>query len=269
MKKVILACLILLSLCTLLICGSRLYSDWNDSVSANEQQGLKPAIRFPDILPEKQEEPVPGPTGTEGIGSIESIEDAQLQSDLPLMDFSGLIAKNSEIIAWLTIDGTNIDYPVAQAADNKYYLTHTAEKKAAKQGAIFMEFRNNRDFSDFSNILYGHNLQSGNMFGQLVKFKEKSFFDSHTTGTLYTPDKTYLLEIIACAVTSPTSDYYQYAFSSPAERTAHMQVLKSGATYWCDTEIDPEADKLLVLSTCSYEYKNARTVIIAKMPGGM
>ncbi|MDR0849793.1 MAG: class B sortase, partial [Propionibacteriaceae bacterium] len=76
-------------------------------------------------------------TGVEGAG----------EAGVPLMDFSGLTAQNSDIIAWLTVDGTDIDYPVVQTVDNQYYLDHDAKKNASYLGAIFMDFRSNRDFS--------------------------------------------------------------------------------------------------------------------------
>jgi sortase B len=185
--------------------------------------------------------------------------------DAGAMDFASLRAQNDEIVAWVTIDGTKIDYPVVQTTDNKYYLTHTAEKKSASQGAVFMDFRNNRELSDFYTILYGHNLRSGRMFGELVRFKEKDFFDSHRTGTLHTPNKTYKLEIIACSVTKDTSEYYRYAFASPAEREAHLTMIRNTATHMASAKIDPQTDRLVALSTCSYEYGNARTVVVTKI----
>jgi sortase B len=182
------------------------------------------------------------------------------------MDFTGLVAKNKEIAAWLTVDGTNIDYPVVQAPNNRYYLTRTADRKTSKQGALFIEYRNDPHFTDFSTIIYGHNLKSGKMFGRLEKFKDKKYFEQHKTGTLFLPGTTLKLEFLASAVTTPTSDYYQFAFRSLAERQAHLAMIKKTATHWRGLELGP-ADRLLVLSTCSYEFKDARTVVVAKFEG--
>jgi sortase B len=199
---------------------------------------------------------------------IPAQEDAPQTGDpeLPLLNFSPLHATNQEIAAWLTLDGTDIDYPVVQGKDNNYYLTRTAEKKNSKNGAIFLDYRANPDFSDFSSVLYGHHMKSGKMFAPLVKFKEKAYFDSHKTGTLYTPGKTYRLEIFAAAVTKPDSDYYNYAFASPSERESHLNMIKDTAKLYKDIGIT-EQDKILTLSTCSYEYKDARTVVLAKITG--
>jgi sortase B len=186
--------------------------------------------------------------------------------ELPLLNFSPLQTANPDIAAWLTLDGTDIDYPVVQGKDNSYYLTRTAEQKHSKNGAVFLDYRANPDFSDFSSVLYGHHMKSGKMFAPLVKFKEKAYFDSHTTGTLYTPGKTYRLELFAAAVTKPDSDYYNYAFVSPSERESHLNMIKDTAKLYKDIGIT-EQDKILTLSTCSYEYKDARTVVLARITG--
>jgi sortase B len=186
--------------------------------------------------------------------------------ELPLLNFTPLQTANPDIAAWLTLDDTDIDYPVVQGKDNSYYLTRTAEKKNSKNGAIFLDYRANPDFSDFSSVLYGHHMKSGKMFAGLVKFKDKAFFDSHTTGTLYTPGKTYRLEIFAAAVTKPDSDYYNYAFVSPSERESHLRMIGETAKLYRDIGAT-EQDKILTLSTCSYEYKDARTVVLAKITG--
>jgi sortase B len=230
MRRIVLILLATLALCCCGGYGYSVYSEQVDDAAGDSQRGLKPAAAD------------------------------------KTMDFAALTAKNKEIIAWLTVDETNIDYPVVQAPDNRYYLTHTADRKDSRQGALFTEYRNNPDFSDFNSIIYGHNMKSGKMFGRLERFKEKKFFDKHPTGTLYVPGKSFKLEFLASAVTTPTSDYYQLPFTSAKEREAHLAMIKKTATHWRDPTAN-QIDNLLVLSTCSYEYKNARTVVVAKMLG--
>ncbi|MDR0356813.1 MAG: class B sortase [Clostridiales Family XIII bacterium] len=242
MRRFFLATSLILTCAVLLVCVGRLSSEYEDRAAADDQRRVKPAV------------PVFGA----------SADIAADEESLPAIDFSGLLAENGEIVAWLTVDDTNIDYPVTQAADNRYYLTHTAKNKYSKQGSVFLEFRNNPDFSDFNNVLYAHNLKSGRMFGQLVKFKDKDFFDRHRTGTLYTPNRTFRLTFFSCAVTDPVSEYYRCAFASPGDRAEHMRMLKDRALNWREIPVDADTDRLLVLSTCSYEYKDARTVVIAK-----
>jgi sortase B len=181
------------------------------------------------------------------------------------IDFEALCKGVPDAIAWLTIDGTKIDYPVVQTDDNQFYVHNSAEKKASKYGAVFLDFRNHGDFSDFYNIIYAHNMANGSMFGTLVRFKQKDFFDRVQTGTLNTPTHDYELQIFACSVTNSTSDYYQsIAFLSPAEKESHLAYLKKTAKYWRDITIGND-DRIVILSTCSYEFDEARTVVLAKL----
>lgn len=189
-----------------------------------------------------------------------------LEDDPRLLDFGGLLAQYPDLAAWLTIDGTMIDYPVVQAGDNSYYLDHTAQNVSNKKGALFMDYRNRRDCSDFNTVVYGHSmrLRSEAMFGGLPKFKEKAYFDSHKTGTLYTPEGTWPLEIFAVAVVEAGGAFYDYAFDSPASRQAHLDMIAAKAIFYRDIGA-AEGDRLLTLSTCSYEFQEARTVVIARI----
>lgn len=173
--------------------------------------------------------------------------------------------KNPDIVGWLTVDGTKIDYPLVQGEDNAYYTTHTAELESSKSGAIFLDRRANGDFTGFNSVLYGHNMKNGSMFADLVKFKDAAYFNSHQTGTLYLMNGTYPLAIIACAVTTSTSGYYDYTPASPAEREAHMAMVLETAKFCSYIEQDSPPQRILTLSTCSYEGTDTRTVVIAEI----
>jgi len=182
----------------------------------------------------------------------------------PIMDFASKKAENSDIAAWLTIPGTVIDYPIMHTSNNDFYLNRDAKKQRNKNGALFLDFRVHPDFSDFNSIIYGHHMASGRMFQNLIKFKNKSFFDSHTTATLYTPQATYKLEIFASAVIPQNSDCYNYAFMSLADKEKHINMIKEAAFFYRDIGVSPQ-DRIVTLSTCSYEFSNARTVVIARI----
>lgn len=225
-----------------------------NDVSVGEAQSLlKPPLTSEE----------PKRKNTEQISEAET-RGNEIDSMEQLMDFSGLHKENDEINYWLSIDGTNIDFPVVIGKDNKYYLTHTADNQNSSLGAIFADYRTNMDFLDFSTIFYGHNIEGGKMFAALIDFKEREFFDTHSSGKLYTPEKTYNLEIFACIVTKSTSEVYRYGFESTNEKSQHIEMLKENAKFWRDVGID-NTSKILVLSTCSYEYRDARTVVLAKI----
>jgi sortase B len=229
---------------TLLATGAfHVYSDHRERAAMDAQQRLKPPLPTSDV----------------------TTAEAEAGEEPPVMDFAGLRAQNGEIVAWLTVDGAGIDYPVAQASDNEYYLTHTAERRPSQRGAIFLDFRNTPDLSDFNNILYGHDMRDGGMFGRLSQFKDAGYFDQRRTGTLHTPSQTFRLEVFAVVVVPATSDYFRYAFASPSERAAYVDSIRADATLWRDLALDPERDRLVMLSTCSYEFEGARTAVFARL----
>ena len=242
-KKAVIAIITILLSGVIAVCG---YMDISDTQEETE------TIKEYDEMRELAEFP-------------ENIQEIPTSEPLPLMDFTELRKKNEEIIGWIKLDETMIDYPIVQGSNNSYYLSRSAEKRSSKSGAIFLDYRAEKDFSNFSSVIYGHNMKAGMMFGGLVKFKDKIYFDEHKAGYLYMPDETYKLQIISVAITQPDSEYYRYAFSSEAEKIAHIEMMKSTALHWKEDEGLSNEDKILLLSTCSYERKNARTVLVVKL----
>lgn len=120
--------------------------------------------------------------------------DAKRKAKNPI-DFKKLKKINKDIVAWITIDDTNIDYPVLRtpSTDQSYYLHRDYKKQYLYAGSIYMESYNEPDFTDKDTILYGHNMANGSMFADLHKFEDENFFKKHDTYHIYTPDsiKTY------------------------------------------------------------------------------
>jgi len=196
--------------------------------------------------------------------AIDEIQRMKPPADDTPMDFNGLLAENTDVVAWIAIPGTVIDYPVAQAADNDYYLYRDVRKARNKNGALFLDCRVPADFSEFSNVIYGHHMKSGRMFQNLTKFKEKAFFERHAFAMLHMPDEIWRLEFFAVAVTRQNSEWYEYAFASIGEKEAHLQKIKSSAMHYRDIGLTAD-DRIVVLSTCSYEYEGARTVVAGRL----
>jgi len=205
---------------------------------------VEPTQTVPETTTESPTEP-PGPT-------------------LPLMDFSELLKMNPDIIGRVVIEGIGLDEPIVQGTDNGYYLTHTPERKVHKNGSLFMDFRINKDFQNFNSVIYGHYRSTGEMFGKLKLLRGQKKFDEVTEGMLYTPDKTYRLEIFAAILTPATSDFYHLIFLGRPRREMHLEMIRDEAVCYRDIGAAPD-DRLLTLSTCSYEYEDARTVIIARI----
>lgn len=114
------------------------------------------------------------------------------------INFDYLLGENEDIIGWITMDGTEIDYAILyDTTYNRYYLTHNYAGTATPYGSIFFLDENEGDYSDFNTVVYGHNMIDGHMFAQLHRFKEQSFFDTHDQIIIYTPDRKLTYQVIA------------------------------------------------------------------------
>ena len=130
------------------------------------------------------------------------------------IDFDYLWTINEDIIGWITIPGTNIDYPILQhPSDDSYYLTHNIDGSYGYPGCIYTESINSKDFSDPNTVLYGHNLKAKTMFTELHKFENRDFFDAHDEITVYLPDETLHYRIFAAHVYDDRHLLYSFDFS--------------------------------------------------------
>lgn len=172
-----------------------------------------------------------------------------------IIDFTSLEKINPDIVAWLKIDDTNINYPVVQTTDNEYYLNHLFDKQINSSGCVFMDYRNN-DFSDLNTIIYGHNMKNDSMFGQLKDFKNQEFFDKHKTGILITKNKQYKIKFISGFIAKPSDSIWQTTFD--------MQYINEvvSKSYFKSDTVPTSSDKFITLATCSYEFDNARFILV-------
>ena len=105
------------------------------------------------------------------------------------IDFASLQAQNPDVYAWITVPGTNIDYPILQSDGyNSYYLDHTLNGESSPEGSIFTENYNSKDFEDPNTVIYGHNMKNGSMFQNLHNYQDRDFFDNNRDVIIYTPD---------------------------------------------------------------------------------
>jgi len=176
-----------------------------------------------------------------------------------------LRAVNPDVCAWLTIDGTSIDYPVLHGRDNMEYLNKNIYGEYSLGGSVFLDSANHADFSDFYSLLYGHHMDGGAMFGDVKKFEQESYFDAHRTGTLITPGKCYSLEIFACICVS-AYDTYMFTPGVPdqAAQQALLDYIRSNALHY-RADGDGGVTRIIALSTCSSAVTDGRTMIVARM----
>ncbi len=184
--------------------------------------------------------------------------------------FEELLAINKDVCAWVTVHNTNIDFPILQGETNLSYINTDVYGNFALAGSIFLDSRNNREFHDTVSLLYGHHMDGGDMFGDLDKFKDEKFYHENKTGLLILPDRSYDLEIFACMLTDASED----AIFEPQEYTADINKLlkfaeKESLYYDADKvtqlrETNGE-NQILILSTCSTEFTDARTILLTQM----
>lgn len=179
----------------------------------------------------------------------------------PVVDFESLRAINPDIVAWIYIEGTNINYPVVQSEDNNYYINRLFDGKYSKVGSIFMDYRNPADMSGRNTVLYGHNMQDGTMFNQINNYKEQAFCDQHPTALLITPDKNYRIEFVAGYITDMNSDAWKMEFASDEEFSLWMSNAMDLSTFTGNLAPLPQ-DRVVTFSTCTYEFPDARYVLV-------
>lgn len=175
-----------------------------------------------------------------------------------------LMAINPDVVAWLTVDGTHIDYPVVQGEDDMEYVNKDVYGEFALSGSIFLSCVNSRDFSDPYSLVYGHHMANGAMFGDVVSFTEQSYFDKHRTGTLCLLDRTYAISFFACVKTD-AADLVVYNPQAQADGVGSLlSYLEAQAV--CSREIGVTAsDQVIGLSTCSEAITNGRVILFGKL----
>ncbi|MBQ5435187.1 MAG: class B sortase [Bacteroidales bacterium] len=169
------------------------------------------------------------------------------------VDFEYLLSQNQDIIGWIVVDGTAIDYPVLY--DNtqfRVYLNHNYLHAYSPYGSVFMLGENDPDFTDFNTVIYGHNLIDGSMFATLHNFEEQAFFDEHRTIMVYTPDRVLTYEIFAAYRTDNLNVVLKYPSTTREERQAYIDHIYSHevkAIFDRSIEVTPD-DRIITLSTC-------------------
>ncbi len=172
---------------------------------------------------------------------------------------------NDDIIGWIKIDGTQINYPVVLGDDNDYYLTHAYNGEYLRSGTIFADYKNSKNsISENRNtVLYGHNMANGAMFAGVKKFLKEELFNSAVI-YFYTLDGVYVYEPVMLLETVASFYYYRTEFSSRAQYKAFLDTMYESAKLKKDVELTPD-DKLLSLSTCSNRVVAGRYCLQARL----
>lgn len=183
------------------------------------------------------------------------------------IDFASLQAQNSDIYAWITIPGTNVDYPILQSnVDDNYYLRRDENRNAAEFGALFTQSCNAKDFSDPVTVVYGHYATNDAYFATLHYFENADFFNTHQTIYVYTPTHLYTYQVIAAYQYDDRHIMNSYNFSRESERLRYFESILQPSSMLSNVREGAQlsADsKILQLSTCmsSYIVSNTRYIV--------
>ncbi len=192
---------ILVFVCALAALGAIVFSYWQG------QQTNKEIAEIGIV------EPAPETLAAEGLSSFK-------------VDWDALRAVNPDVVGWIYVPGTNINYPIVHTTDDEYYLKHDFKGSVgwiATFGAIFLSADNQPNFSDANNIIYGHHLNDGSMFSAFAGFGDADTFNASRTIYILSPTTNYALttfSIVHCAADDPIA---QIAFTDEAERVSYLQ----------------------------------------------
>lgn len=175
-----------------------------------------------------------------------------------------LQAINPDVLGWLTIDDTHIDYPVVIGETDMEYVNKDVYGDFALSGSIFMDSDNARDLSDAYTLVYGHHMDNGAMFGDVVEFVNTDYFESHPSGTLYLPDATYTIEIFACVQVDAFDSMIYDPLAQNGDVSELLNYVDEIAVQSRYIGVQP-TDKVIGLSTCAEAETNGRVVIFGRL----
>ncbi|MBF0749572.1 sortase B [Mammaliicoccus lentus] len=180
--------------------------------------------------------------------------------------FKQLDAVNPDIIGWIHLDATTLNYPILQSKDNEDYLKKDFENQYSRKGSIFMDYRNSPKHEKMNTVIYGHHVGDDTMFDTVEKYLDQSFYDQHKTMQYDTKYGKYQLEVISAYETTTEDDYIQTDFSSSKQYEKFLEETLKKSEISTTTEINKN-DKIVTLSTCedAYSLSSGRIVVVAKL----
>lgn len=195
----------------------------------------------------------------EGALPTQPVEFAPIQ-----VDFLELMRYYPDVVGWLYCPGTSINYPVVQTDNNQYYMHRLPNGNESAGGSLFVDCTNTWGFSDTNTIIYGHDMKDGSMFGYLHNYDSQSYYENHPVLYLLTPGCNYRMDIVCTAVIPSDSWLYEKQMEGEQLRSwideaTRISLIRPAA------QMDLESAHFLTLSTCSYEYENARFVVIGSL----
>ena len=250
MRKIINIILVAIIIVCLSIIGYKYYNYNKDDKLNSEIQDLQPVINEASDLDNNSRGENDGQDQSKEGNYVNSANEEELKSI------------NSDYKMWIQIENTNINYPVVQGSDNDYYLKHNFRKESNISGTVFVESANDID-NDKNIILYGHNMRNGTMFNNITNYKEESFFNEDNKINIIMNNTLYEYEVFSVYVKSVSEVNLAIGFANEDEFINYAYNQADESIYKKDVDFSAE-DNLITLVTCSYEFTDARTIVVAR-----
>lgn len=205
--------------------------------------------------------------GMKSTETAETVEQTEETEAVIPVKFAELQQVNPDVYAWITVPGTEIDYPILQhASDNSYYLMHNIDGSYGYPGCIYTEDLNSKDFTDNNTVIYGHNMKNGSMFAQLHKFEDPDFFNENREVLIYLPDEVLHYTIFAAHIYDDRHLLYSFDFSDPDVYQKYLDSVFSTRDMSANIDKDmtvTKDDRIVTLVTCIGSQPNNRLLVQA------
>ena len=234
-----------ISLAVFVFSAYKLYTIWNEY---HENEKVYEEVK--DLAPKKE---------------VVDKETGEKRYVFNKQDFEKLLSTNSDFKAWIYVPGTLVDYPVVQSTDDDYYLHHNFYKEYNDGGAIFIAAENMTPFEERNTIIHGHHMNDGSMFASLAYFKQNGFLDTNNKIYITTGTKELEYQIFSVYYEKASQDPYHYEFPTDEDYINYLNGLKNKSLFNVDIEPFTADDKIITLSTCSYEVEDGRQLVHAKL----
>jgi len=271
-KKIIRKILMCILCAVFLVSSALVLRQWKDNAGGEETyaDAMNLALSAPKTeqsapQPQTPTEPAEAPTEPVTRWVPVPVENDPAAEELRSINLQALREVNPDVLGWIRIPDTKIDYPLMQGEDNDFYLKHTWDKQPNSVGSIFMEHLSSSDLTDYNTIIYGHNMKNGSMFGKLPDFSVQKHWETHPYVYLLTDAGVYRYEIFAFYLAEVDSLTYSL---NPEQEGTKAEFLKLAMeNNRINTGIVPAlTDRILTLSTCSGGSYANRYVVQARLP---
>lgn len=181
------------------------------------------------------------------------------------LSFAELQKLNPDVFGWLTVYGTNIDYPLVQGKENSTYVNRDVKGNFSLSGSLFLDSRNDKSFQDVNHIIYGHHMEKERMFGGLAAFSDKKYFETHENGALYYDGKWHGITFFAFLhADAYDTVLYNTQICEESDRKSYLSYVKEHAMQYREIPLGAD-DRYVTLSTCTSDSTNGRHLLVGKI----